>query len=267
MHAVMEQAIVFREQLAAWSNALAAGRIGPIADSLTTNCTTQDVNRYLANAIGERERLLQEELSLTALAFVDFPKLVDAYITQTPRTTFELDASDPVRCLQWLRKTQPLTPQQQDFITYQECEYACHHLAQQQRDRYLQFQAYKRWTSAEEARAAILARAPLHLAAVRVAARLSAPALNLRADAACDVIFFAVEAKVQMLCLAAGGLMRLRSLTATQPCTFDAWHAKNKTTNRNKLLEIAVSWGIAGLIAGDEPRPGPTNQATLSDAS
>jgi hypothetical protein len=122
----------YEQLLADWSEELAAGRIGAVLDHLTDNSFKHDVERFLENSIGERRRMLLEEVDLVGLAFEDFGRLVDDYLAVTPRKTFELHEREPQRFLRWLR-TLSLTPKQLDFVTYQESEYACYELARTNR--------------------------------------------------------------------------------------------------------------------------------------
>ena len=88
---------------------------------MNRGCTTADVARYLENAMGERRRLLLEELSFVALAFDDFEQRVDQYLTETPRRTYAVTERGQERFLTWLWPDEWNAPQR-DFVTGQDAD-------------------------------------------------------------------------------------------------------------------------------------------------
>src|SRR5262249_26733598 len=151
---------------------------------------------YLGNAIGERLRLLTEELSFVALAFDDFDALVQDYLERVPRTTWSRDDSEPQRFLAWLTNNHALTPKQKSFVAYQEAEYRVHAQARANRAAYLSFQEL--WSGAEQ-RLEVGERSKVHLNPARSWAWLELPG-----QPAEEVLLFAARSAVRSAWLKAG---------------------------------------------------------------
>ena len=134
----------YPQQLARVSAALAAAQTQAILGDITPICGPGDVQRFVDNAVGERFRLISEELAFVGLAFDDFDRLIDQYLRETPRQTYALDQSDQERFLTWLRRTRVLHAKQSDFVSHQEAEYACLAKARENRVGHVAFQ--RLWT-------------------------------------------------------------------------------------------------------------------------
>ena len=211
----------YEQLLADWSEELGAGRVAAVLEHLTDDSTKQDVERFLENAIGERRRMLLEEVDLVGLAFEDFEQLIDDYLAETPRKAFELHEREPQRFLRWLR-TRSMTPKQVDFVTYQESEYACYESARMNRKDHLSFQ--RLWNrSLELANETIeLSNYALRANPTSVWSRLEvATAVDISASCG-NVVFLAVGTQVLTLWPTAQQLELIQLLDEDALVTYDA---------------------------------------------
>ncbi|MBY0523084.1 MAG: hypothetical protein K2R98_06780 [Gemmataceae bacterium] len=203
----------YQKQLTHWAGALAAGRVEAMADALAGG-TTENVGWYLANAVGERYRLLTQELEFVALAFDDFDSRIAAYLTSVPRTAYRIDRRDQEDFLRWLGETQELTPQQRGFIAYQEAEYAVRAAARDNREAHLSFQRLLCHTVERTANRSVR----VHLNSIRVWATLTMPGT----DEPCEMLFVAVGHTVRAAALTDEMRRLVNRLASHGPGVLDA---------------------------------------------
>ncbi len=138
----------YSRSLDRWTTQLAEEQIASLLEDLETGSTALDVERYLLNSRGERERMLQEELQFLAVAFEDLPAWVDRYLKQVPWAgasgltpcDSRLVVSETPEFLAWLVLHRNLTAMQRDFIAYLQAEYRCLELAAKRQSTFQQFQ-------------------------------------------------------------------------------------------------------------------------------
>src|SRR5690606_4008816 len=130
----------YAQQLSEITDALSAGRGDAVADWLDPSCGRTDVDRFLANAFGERFRMVLEENQMLGLALDELHAVVARYIVEVRHTTFSVDYSEELRFLAWLRRTYPLSAKAADFAAYQEAEHRCLLVARRCRREHLWFQ-------------------------------------------------------------------------------------------------------------------------------
>jgi len=250
----------YEQQLADWSEELGAGRIGVVLEHLTDESSQQDVERFLENAIGERRRMLLEEVDLVGLAFEDFELLIDDYLAVTPRRTFELHEREPQRFLRWLR-TRPLTPKQLDFVTYQESEYACYELARTNRKDHLLFQ--RLWNrSLELASETIeLSNYALRANPTSVWSRLEVATAAVISASCGNVVFLAAGTQVLTLWPTAQQLELIQLLGEDALVTYDAC-----TAALTQCEPAVVARVVRELIAGGFLALSAIVEETLEDS-
>ncbi|MBL9161912.1 MAG: hypothetical protein JNL18_04125 [Planctomycetaceae bacterium] len=238
----------YERSLADWSEELGAGRIGQVLESLAAGSLRRDVERFLENSLGERRRMLVEEVDLAGLAFENFEQLVDDYLAMTPRRTYQLDEREPQRFLRWLRQ-RSLTPQQADFVSYQESEYACYELARTNRQAHLTFQ--RLWT-----RSRVLANETIELSdytpvvnPICVWSRLEVATLAVSAASRGDVAFFAVGSQILTLWPTERQLQLIASLLELGATAFAVCGAAASDLERQAVKETALELIAAGFLA------------------
>ncbi|MBA4106395.1 MAG: hypothetical protein C0485_11610 [Pirellula sp.] len=234
----------YEQRLADWSDELAAARTRQVLGDLTADCSVRDVERFLENAVGERRRMLSEEMDLVGLAFDDMERLIDEYVALTPRKTFELHEREPQRFLRWLRRL-PLTPQQADYVTYQESEYACYELARTNRTTHLAFQRLRNQCVTEDFEPLDHADCLLYLNPVCVWSQLEVAATVDGSAASGDVAFIAIDSRIEMLWLSGEQRDFVDRLNAHAPTT---WTASANVDARPSLN--AVNAMVRQLVAG-----------------
>jgi hypothetical protein len=225
-----------------WSQALSAGRNCELLGDLALGAT-EDIARFRLNAVGERFRLLYEELAFAGLAFDDFPALIKRYLHEQPQRAFNLDHSDREQCLAWLKASQPLTAQQLTFIEYQLAEYACLRLARRARAAHVWFQRLR-----QEAAGRVTPRsARWRVNPIRVWSWLSAPRPDGSDLRERDVVFFAANEQILSLGCSAEERSWLGALESAHDDTLDDWAARVGIA-RSELTKSAEAWRQAGLI-------------------
>lgn len=231
----------YQQQLAHWSRALAAGQADGVADALAEPGMTANIVHYLDNAVGERIRLLTEELSFVALAFDDFDALVQEYLERVPRTTYRRDDSDPQRFLGWLANNHARTPKQKSFVAYQEAEYRVHARARANRTAYLRFQEL--WARAGN-RLEVDVRAKVHLNPTHAWAWMELPG-----QPAGDVLLFASRTAVRSHWLKPREAELIRTQADREPCTLEQWRQQAQQTNNEQWLALYRTLAGVGLLA------------------
>ncbi len=238
----------YEQQLVRWSEALSAGRGDTVLDDLTSDCSPRDVERFLENANGERYRLLAEEMDLVALAFDDFDRLLDEYLRETPRQTFTLHERDQQRFLRWLRG-RSLTPQQSDYVTYQETEYACYELARNHRAAHLEFQ--RAWSFSRQRIEGQLRRADCRVLVnpVCVWARLEVATTTNDEPRTGDVIFLAADTEIRSLWLTTAQRAAARTLISQRPTTLTEWKDYLPHMHMEDHAALCREFVAGGLVA------------------
>jgi hypothetical protein len=232
----------YQQQLVHWSTSLACGDPTAVLDQLTEDCSRRDVDRFLENSMGERYRLLTEELNLVALAFDDFELRVDEYLHAVPRQTFLLNEREPQRFLRWL-KAQPLTDQQLDYITCQEAEYACYELARRHRVAHLEFQEvwHRRREGFDNLGSTAGSRVIINPVYFWAHLTIAAPEV---------VVFLAVGAEVRSLRLTDQQCFATRKLMQHSPLCMVQWQSScSPMTNHahREVRELLVNGGLAAI--------------------
>jgi len=240
----------YKQQLTCWAQSLAEGRPEGLQETLAEGSSCQDVKRYLANADAERYQVLVDELGFVALAFSNLEALIAAFVQAVPLRAHHLDTTDHERFLEWLRWTQPLTPQQQDFVSYQQAEYAVLAEARRQRSEHLQFQ--RRWALAGQRGNDLVTNPHLqvHLNPIRVWSRLNLPTTGYVEDAEPrDVLFFAQGSQVRSICLDTGQQQHVGELASFAPCSLADWEQRGRSAERTQLAAVCRELADTGLVA------------------
>jgi len=236
----------YAQQLDRWAQSLAAGSSEALLADIAPSSSQNDIARYLENAMGERRRLLLEELSFVALAFDDFESLVDEYLGVTPRRTYGVSDRDQERFLEWLRH-RPLNAQQQDFVTCQQAAYACYAMAQKNRVAHLNFQRLLR--EREQGTETKSERNTLLVNPVHVWSRLEVAMVNEGESQPGDVVFVAVADQIRSLWLTDVQSKATRSLTKGQPMQWNAWRMQHPELNAEQAEALCQELIDGGLIA------------------
>lgn len=237
----------YPQQLTRVSAALAAANSEAILGDITPICGLGDVQRFVDNAVGERFRLISEELAFVALAFDGFDGLIDAYLRETPRQTYALDASDQERFLGWLRSTREFDAKQSDFIAHQEAEYACLAKAQKTRAGHVAFQ--RLWTLSKQTQREQQEQTnqEVQVNPIHVWSRMTIADTQPIMPGEDNVLFLAVGQEIRSLWLEAEQIKAVRDLTLHNPTTLAAWSARHpELTNAKQLCQELIA---AGLLA------------------
>lgn len=252
--------IKYAANLQRWSQALSVGNDQELAPELALG-TAGDIARFRQNALGERFRLLCEELAFAGLAFDDFPALIKRYLHEQPQLAFNPDHSDRERCLAWLKASQPLTVQQLNFIEYQLAEYACLRLARRARAAHVWFQRLR-----QEAAGRVTPRsARWRVNPIRVWSWLSAPRPDGSDLRERDVVFFAANEQILSLGCSPEERRWLGALEAAHDDTLGDWAAR-VGVDSSELANSAEAWRQAGLITPRRQQDKPPRVETFSPA-
>lgn len=253
MCGVMFRETGYADALGRWSEGLAAGHVDGLLGEVAAG-DARDLERFVLNTTEERCRLLTEELALVALAFDDFAGLVTRYVREVPRVAYDPAYSDSQRFLRWLAHRQRLTPQQRDFVAYQQAEYACLALARGYRAAHVSFQRLLSQSRAERIHFETDGGAIVHLNPVRVWSRLAALSPT-PSQGAVDAVFFAVGTRICVMGPTGPRAAWLRALSAAEPCAWRAWAARCASATPSSSLEaFAREAAEAGLIAVVKPK-------------
>ncbi len=239
----------YAQQLARVSTALAATQCEGVLDDITSDCDVGDVQRFVDNAVGERFRLLTEELAFVALAFDEFEQLVDQYLCENPRQTFTLDTSDQERFLDWLRCTRVLDGKQSDFVTSQLAEYACLAKARENRKSHVAFQQL--WTLSKQAtrEQRTEPNQELQVNPIHVWSRLTIVGSSAKPSDGDNTIFLAIDKQVRSLWLAAEHIDAVRDLTQNNSSTLAAWTARHPALQHpDELCDQLIESGLVVAV-------------------
>ncbi len=237
-----QASVGYHEQLHDWVEALTTGDIRAVCDALAEG-EADDVRRFLDNSVGERRKLLRQELALVALAFDDFDDLVCDYMRAVPQTAYDPACSDRQRFLCWLRRVRPLTAMQGDFVAYQEAEYAVAALARTQRPRHLAFQGMATKARQQAARLDADVTLRLHLNPIRIGTRLALPGRDFG-----EVLFFAAGDRVASVGLDSR-IRELVDLLEPGPRTLEECTSRLRPVSREELAIRCRDLADKGLVA------------------
>jgi hypothetical protein len=237
----------YPQQLARVSAALAAANSEAILGDVTPICDVGDVQRFVDNAVGERFRLIREELAFVALAFDNFDELIDEYLRETPRRTFALDDSDQERFLAWLRGTRELDAKQSDFIAHQEAEYACLAKAQKNRAGHVAFQRLLTLSKQTQREPQEPTNQEMQVNPIHVWSRMTIADTQPTTPGEDNVLFLAVGQEIRSLWLNVEQIKAVRDLILHNATTLAAWSARHpELTNAEQLCQELIA---AGLLA------------------
>jgi hypothetical protein len=250
----------YAEQLARVSTALAAAESSAVLGDITSACGLGDVQRFVDNAVGERFRLLTEELAFVALAFDDFEQLVDQYLRETPRQTYALDTSDQGRFLVWLQRARSLDGRQSDFITSQLAEYACLAKARENRPAHVAFQRLRTLSKQAQGQRRREPNQELQVNPIHVWSRLTIVGGDASGSGSKNTIFVAVGQQVRSLWLAAEHISPVRDLTQNNPTTLAAWTARHpQLKHLDQLCDRLIEGGLVAMSQMQESSAVPAS--------
>ncbi|HVX16030.1 MAG TPA: hypothetical protein VHC22_32900 [Pirellulales bacterium] len=224
-----------------WCARLAVGQMRDLPAEIVEH-SADDVGRYLQVGWGERRRLLTQELALVALAFDDFPTLVDRYLCTVAKTAQAAQSTDQQRFLRWLTRTRRLTPQQRDFIAYQQAEYRCLGQVRARRAAHVAFQRLRRRIPEVGADVSVW-----HLNPVRTWLRWHMPGDDTSLGP-CDLVFFPVGDRVENVRVSRQERRWLRALPGGWAGTFESLLAKTGCRQPEQLRTSLESWTTTGLV-------------------
>jgi hypothetical protein len=211
----------YREQLARWCRALAAGRIEELSAALAEG-EAHDVQRFLAQANGA---------------------LIDTYVRRVPQRAYDPECSDRERFVRWLQEERPQTPKERQFVAYQQAEYAVAAQARKRRAEHLAFQRAWHLVGTKMER---LTRDPalrIQLNPIRVWSWLALPG-----RVAGNVLFFAAGDRVASA--TPGPLERaFVEVLARGPCTLAASAVELGPASREELVSLCRGRAAEGLVA------------------
>lgn len=237
----------YAQQLARWADSLAAGSSNALLADLAQSCGPADVARYLENAMGERRRLLLEELGFVALAFTDFEQRVDKYLSETPRRTYAVTERDQEQFLVWLRRD-ALNAQQRDFVACQAAEYECYRLAQKNRVAHLEFQRLVSQRE-QEKRTRDERKTTIKVNPVHVWSRLEVAASDEHGAQSGDVVFFVIEHEVRSLWLTTTKRHAVRDLAKNQQIPWAQWRDDHPELSDDETQALCQELSQSGLVA------------------
>lgn len=232
----------YQEQLQRWVGALTTGDLREMYDALSEG-EAGDVRRFLDNGVGERRKLLRQELAFVALAFDDFEDLVSDYVRSMPQTAYDPARSDREQFLCWLRQTRLLTAMQGDFVAYQEAEYAVAALARTRRPQHLTFQRMATRARQRTARLDTDSALLIHLNPIRMWTRLALPGRDLG-----EVLFFAAGDRVASVGLDSPA-PEIAHLLATRPRTLEECTSRLRPVSREEIAVACRDLADKGLVA------------------
>ena len=250
----------YAAQLTRVSTALAAADCTAVLEDITSDCRLGDVQRFVDNAVGERFRLITEELEFVALAFDDFDKLVDRYLRETPRQTYSLDSSDQERFLIWLRNNCTLDARQRDFVAHQEAEYACLAKARAHRVAHVAFQRLFALSKlAKEQR--LEPNQELQVNPIHVWSRLTIAGGDDGVHDRDNAIFVAVGQQVRSLWLSADQIEAVRDLARINRATLAEWIARHpQVEHPEQLCRKLIEGGLVAVNSTTEQSTKPTSR-------
>jgi hypothetical protein len=237
----------YAERLSRYCVLLANGQVDEMLPAIVAS-SANDVERYLQNGWGERYEILTKELALVGLAFADFPSLIDRYLCSVPKANREPHGTDQQRCLHWLKRTLLLTPQQRDFIQYQQAEYACLKRARAHRALHVAFQrSLAGSTTSSNDKPATR----WHLNPVRAWSWLNLPAGDEFVSGPCDVVFFPIGDEVRSLSCSGRERSWLTDLPRQWSGTLDEWALQTGNPPGAELRASLFRWAEVGLVVAE----------------
>jgi hypothetical protein len=232
-------------QLERWTESFATGRYQDFEGELE-NSTPDDVKRFLINSFGNRYTWLVREVASVAGAFEDFPALIDAYMRAVPYSRFDVTGpGDEERFLIWLTETQPLTPVQRDYVTFQRGEYAVAREGRRNRPAHLAFQALRNCAGGMGAGKSVR----IHLNPIRFAAELLTPTFAPGVETLpVRVLFYADGTNAGAILLDAESSSALDKLALRGPCTLEELAAGSTTAQRQQMTRLLSDLAAQGVV-------------------
>ncbi|MBX9792498.1 MAG: hypothetical protein K2Y37_26655 [Pirellulales bacterium] len=237
----------YAEQLARVSTALAAADSSAVLANITNDSRLGDVQRFVDNAVGERFRLITEELEFVALAFDDFDEFVKRYLRETPRQTYSLDTSDQERFVAWLRNNGALDTKQRDFVAHQQSEYGCLAKARENRSAHVAFQQLLALSKLAMEQGRSEPNQTLQVNPIHVWSRLTIAGGDDSLDGE-NTVFVAVGQQVRSLWLTADQIDAVRDLMQNKRVVLSDWTARHpQVKDPEQLSQKLIEGGLVAL--------------------
>jgi hypothetical protein len=143
----------------------------------------------------------------------------------------------------------PLTPEQQDYVAWQQARDAVQSEARQNRRGHTRFQELWRVALRREAELDTNPVLRIHLNPIRAWARFVTPLLLGMADLPSDVLFFPAGDAIRTVLLRPKARALLNVLSSCSPCTVRQYWLLNKHSGRNEIVQFSRHLAQVGLVA------------------
>jgi hypothetical protein len=251
-----EKQETYHEQLARLAQSLAGGREREIFEELSSPAWQSRLTLFAEENREKRFEKLSDQVEFVSPAFGDFEQLLVAYVHAVPLAAYDTGARDGERFLQWVQRTQPLIPEQRDYVACQRARHAIEEAARENRQGHLRFQEL---LGVAEDLATDLETNPtlrIRLNPIRVWCRFETPIL-LKGDTTtpADILFYPVENSIRAAILEPLAIERLRPLCRFGSLTVDEWlyefdHlAVEERPDRTALIALCRELIENGIIA------------------
>lgn len=220
------QAGAYREQMIWLAQSLAAARSEEVLAVVAAGTNPEHVRMFTDDNVDKRFEKLHKQVEFISAAFDDLGESLSDYIHEIPLSSYDTGSSDGERFLQWLEKSQELSPEQRDVIACQRARHAVENMGRENRMGHVRFQEL--WSMAGQLAGELKSNRQLRLQLnpIRLWSVFES-GLLLDDDAVppADVLFFAVGNEVRTAVLESSGKIRIDELSRLGVCTFDDWMA------------------------------------------
>jgi hypothetical protein len=130
----------YAEQIRRCAQALSLGKNDEVAGVLAKGHTLDMLKMFTDGNLDKRYQKLVDECEPMRDAFDDLDGVIVDYVKTVPLVAYDTGGSDSANYLRYLGSRRPLTPEQEDFVAYQQGRYALESLALDRRPEHLRFQ-------------------------------------------------------------------------------------------------------------------------------
>ena len=196
----------YRDQIQRCAQTMALGHVEEVRPFLDVGTTAEQVKLFTEGNLDKRSGKVLDQVELLKAAFDRLDDLVDEYILEVPLAAYDTGCSDGDRFLHWLMLTQPISPEQQDYVTCQLARHEVERIARSNRLGHLRFQELHSLTACLTDDLGANPRLRVHLNPIRTwTAFQTAVLLGEGVMAPAEVVFFASGSQIRTSVLEASG--------------------------------------------------------------
>ena len=241
---------IYREQIEHWAHALSTGAIDRLREAVEDGVTSEQVVLFVDGNVEKRYDLLLRLLEFVEPAFENYHELVEQFVIEHPFQALDSTTRDADRCLQWIEETQPLTPEQTDYLACQKARHAVEEMGAEQHLEHVRFCEVRTVTSKLLGDLESDGRLMLHINPIHVWTQFHT--LSLLDDdmtLPADVVFYASGSEIRTAVVNETARLLLQELDEFGPVSLDEWALRTSHSGRTGIVAACKELAELELIA------------------